>query len=95
MTSSARDGLRKGDVVQFVAGDAFNMWGPLLAIVSHVRNWGVECFVLVPSEISAEARLVLSHPAEVRGASPGRMLLRVEWGEFERIGPAVLVPEEG
>lgn len=48
-------------------------WGPLLCIVTEVRDWGVQCYALVP---------------EKRGEQPGAMFLRVEYGKFERVGRA-------
>lgn len=63
--------VSEGDVIQF--DPETSSWGPLLAIVTEVRQWGVICYAMVP---------------ETRGEAPSRMYNRVQNGQFVRIGAA-------
>lgn len=54
-------------------------WGPLLAIVSEVLHWGVQCYALLP---------------EKRNESPGQMYMRVKHGDYMYIGRAIWVAAE-
>lgn len=60
------------DVIQITEG---HHWSPALAIVSEVKSWGVQAYVLMPHN---------------DGTPPGAAFIRVPNGQYEFIGEAVL-----
>jgi hypothetical protein len=63
--------VKINDVIQL--DPAESPWGPLLCIVSEVKDWGVQCYAFVPTE---------------RNKPPGLMYLRVNHDKYTVIGPA-------
>jgi len=61
------------DVHDVVQLDPELPFGPVLAIVDEVKSWGVQASVLVPT---------------ARDTPPNLAPMRVEWGDFARIGRA-------
>lgn len=66
--------MKPGDIIQII--DEQDPWYPCLLIVSELKSWGVQAYVLIPNE-----REVLT----------GQAYRRMKKGLYEPVGVAVIV----
>jgi hypothetical protein len=77
------DSVQIDDVIQL---DKDHAWGPVLCIVTKVNPWGVECYAFAPIFHDV-------HAAAARCCRWAPAALRVERGQYERVGRAVWVAQ--
>jgi hypothetical protein len=66
--------LEKGDVIQIINEE--NKWFPCLLVVSEVKSWGIQAYVMLPKN---------------DGTGTGFAYYRISYGEFVKIGSALIV----
>lgn len=67
--------IKEGDIVQITQED--DPWFPSLLVVSEVKRWGVQAYVIVPNSNDGSEK-------------PGHAYRRLKSELFEKVGMAVI-----
>ncbi len=69
------NGFTVGDIIQIT--DESHAWFPCLLIIDEVKMWGVQAYALTPTKNDGSEK-------------PAQYFNRLEFGEFEKVGVAVI-----